>query len=240
VLLFTIKSFLKMNKPKIKIDVVSDVVCPWCYIGKRRLEKAMSQLSEQYDFQVEYLPFELNPEQSSEGVNQKEYLTKKFGGEARYQQITNHVTSIAAQEGLHFNFDKQLVAPNTREAHRIILLAKEEGKQQQMKEAFMKAYFEQGVDLSKKENLIKVALSTGIDPEKIKSWIDSDAGLAEVELAEQMNSQRGISGVPFYIINNKYGVSGAQPSETFVNMLTQVGTEVAAEGEVCDVDSQEC
>jgi predicted DsbA family dithiol-disulfide isomerase len=229
-----------MNKPKVKIDVVSDVVCPWCYIGKRRLEKAIHQLSDQYEFQVEYIPFELNPDQPMEGVNQKEYLTKKFGGEARYQQITNHVTSIAAQEGLQFNFDIQAVAPNTREAHRLILLAKEEGKQHQMKEAFMKAYFEEGIDLSRKENLIRVASSTGIDPEKIKSWLDSPAGLTEVELAEQMNSQRGISGVPFYIINNKYGVSGAQPAETFINMLSQVGAEVAAQGEVCDVDSKEC
>jgi predicted DsbA family dithiol-disulfide isomerase len=229
-----------MPKPKIKIDVVSDVVCPWCYIGKRRLEKAIDQLSDDYEFEVEYLPFELNPDAAKEGVNQKEYLTKKFGGEARYHQITNHVTATAAEEGLRFDFAKQLVSPNTHDAHRIIFLAKAEGKQKEVKEAFMKAYFEQGIDLSKKENLIAVAASTGLDDKKVQSWLESDEGLAEVELAQQMNYQRGISGVPFYIINNKYGVSGAQPTDAVVKMLTQVGEEVTMQGEACDVDAKEC
>jgi predicted DsbA family dithiol-disulfide isomerase len=219
-----------MAKPKIKIAVVSDVVCPWCYIGKRRLEKAIDQLCDDFDFDVEYVPFELNPSAAKEGVNQKEYLSKKFGGEARYEQITSQVTATASQEGLKFDFTKQLVSPNTRDAHRIIFLSKEEGVQPQVKEAFMSAYFEKGIDLSKKENLIAVGVSAGLDVEKIKSWLDSNKGLAEVQLAEQMNHQRGISGVPFYIINNKYGVSGAQPSETFVEMFTQVASEVTLEG----------
>jgi predicted DsbA family dithiol-disulfide isomerase len=229
-----------LNKPKIRIDIVSDVVCPWCYIGKRRLEKAMNTLSNQYDFEVEYQPFELNPDMPKEGVNQKEYLSKKFGGEARYDQITTHTTQTAATEGLKFDFSKQLVSPNTRDAHRIIFLSKEEGKQPETKEAFMKAYFEEGVDLSKKENLIAVAAKAGLDKEKVKSWLDSDKGLAEVELSEQINYQRGVSGVPFYIINNKYGVSGAQPSEAFIDMLTQVGKEVSTQGESCDVDKGNC
>jgi predicted DsbA family dithiol-disulfide isomerase len=229
-----------LNKPKIRIDIVSDVVCPWCYIGKRRLEKAMNTLSNQYDFEVEYQPFELNPDMPKEGVNQKEYLSKKFGGEARYDQITTHTTQTAATEGLKFDFSKQLVSPNTRDAHRIIFLSKEEGKQPETKEAFMKAYFEEGVDLSKKENLIAVAAKAGLDKEKVKSWLDSDKGLAEVELSEQINYQRGVSGVPFYIINNKYGVSGAQPSEAFIDMLMQVGKEVSTQGESCDVDKGNC
>src|SRR5688572_22315651 len=114
-------------KPVIKIDVVSDVVCPWCYIGKRRLEKAIDQLSPDYTFEIEYHPFELNPNTPSEGVNQKEYLTEKFGSEDRYHQITAHTTQVAAQEGLSFNFDKQRVSPNTRLMHSIIQLAKLEG-----------------------------------------------------------------------------------------------------------------
>src|SRR6267154_677997 len=97
ILLF-IKKIEEMNKPLIKIDVVSDVVCPWCYIGKRRLEKAIDELKDKYDFEVDYHPFELNPDTPQSGLNHKEYLTKKFGGEARYQQITNHVAGIAAQE----------------------------------------------------------------------------------------------------------------------------------------------
>jgi predicted DsbA family dithiol-disulfide isomerase len=229
-----------LNKPKIKIDIVSDVVCPWCYIGKRRLEKAMNHLKDQYDFKVAYQPFELNPDIPKEGVNQKEYLLKKMGGESRYEQIVNQTTQTAATEGLRFDFRKQQILPNTKEAHRIIHLSKEEGKQAEIKEAFMKAYFEEGIDLSKKENLINVAVKAGLDASKVKSWLDSDVGLAEVEAMEKMNYQRGISGVPFYIVNNKYGVSGAQPSEEFIKMLTQVGAEVASQGEACDVDSRNC
>ena len=229
-----------MNKPKIKIDVVSDVVCPWCYIGKRRLEKAMDELSGKYDFDVEFLPFELNPDMPEEGVNQKEYLSKKFGGEARYDQITSHTSGVAATEGLKFDFSKQNVSPNTRNAHRIIFSAKAEGKQPEVNEAFMKAYFEEGIDLSKKENLIAVAAKSGLDSSKVKTLLDSDTALVEVQHAEQINHQRGISGVPFFIINNKYGVSGAQPTEAFVKMLSEVGSEVSLQGETCDVDSKDC
>ena len=139
-----------MNKPQIKIEVVSDVVCPWCYIGKRRLEKALEQLKDQFEFDVEYSPFELNPDMPVEGRNQKEYLTQKFGSESKYKQIIGHVTKVAAEEGLNFDFTNQNVSPNTRNAHRIIWFAKAKGKQLEMKEALMKAYFEQGIDLSKK------------------------------------------------------------------------------------------
>ena len=102
-------------KPVIKIDIVSDVVCPWCYIGKRRLEKAIDQLSDQYSFELEYHPFELNPEMPLQGVDQKQYLANKFGGETKYHQITEHTTRVAAEEGLSFHFNKQTTSPNTQE-----------------------------------------------------------------------------------------------------------------------------
>lgn len=230
-----------MSKPTIKIDIASDVVCPWCYIGKRRIEKAMTQLSNQFEFEVSYLPFELNPQTPKEGFNQKEYLTKKFGSEEKYNQITNHVASVAAGEGLKFDFSKQKVSPNTRDAHRIIVFAKQEGKQLAAKEAFMKAYFEDGVDLTKKENLLAISEQVGLDPQRIAALLTSDEGLAEVIMSEQANHQRGISGVPYYIINNQYGISGAQSSEVFVQALTQIGNQsVTTEGEACAVDGSDC
>ena len=122
-------------KQSIKIDVVSDVVCPWCYIGKRRLEKAMEALNHKYDFNIHYHPYELHPELSAEGQNQKEYLVKKFGSESRYHQLTNNVTRIAQGDDLQFDFDRQKVMPNTRKAHIIIAGAKELGKQAQVTEA---------------------------------------------------------------------------------------------------------
>jgi predicted DsbA family dithiol-disulfide isomerase len=230
-----------MSKPVIKIDIASDVVCPWCYIGKRRIEKAMKSLENEYEFDVSYLPFELNPQTPIEGFNQKEYLSEKFGSEEKYNQITSHVTNVAAVEGLQFDFTRQSVSPNTKDAHRVIWLAKKEGKQLEVKEAFMKAYFEQGVDLTRKENIISVAASAGLDATKVASLLDSTEGLKEVDQMEQLNHQRGVSGVPFYIINNQYGISGAQPSDVFIQALKQIGTEITVtEGDACDVEKKNC
>lgn len=206
-----------MSKIKIRIDVVSDVVCPWCYIGKRRLEKALSQLPENYEVDLNFLPFELNPDTPKSGVDHKEYLAKKFGGTDRYNQLTEHVTTVAAGEGLKFDYSKQSVMPNTLDSHRLIQYAKKFGKQAEVKEALMKAYFIDGVDLSKIENLVAIAKKNGIDAE---FFLNSDEGALQVKQLEQTSYQRGISGVPFYIINNKYGVSGAQPSETFLEIIS--------------------
>lgn len=208
-------------KPVIKIDIVSDVVCPWCYIGKRRIEKAMKALSGEFEFDVNYLPFELNPQMPKEGLIQKEYLSKKFGSEEKYNQIIDRVKGVAAEEGLHFDFIKQKISPNTNDAHRLIWFAKKEGKQFEVKEALMKAYFEEGIDLSKKENLIAVASSAGLDAARAALFLDSEEGVAEVSALQALNHQRGISGVPFYIINNQHGISGAQPSDVFVQVLKE-------------------
>lgn len=229
-----------LNKPIVKIDVVSDVVCPWCYIGKRRLEKAVSELSNEYNVEITYHPFELNPAMPQEGVNQKQYLINKFGSEDKYNQITQHVSTVAASEGLSFNFDQQQVSPNTRDAHRIIELARKEGKQLELKEAFMKAYFTDGIDLSKKENLISIAIENGIDKQKVENLLAGEEGLAEVELAEAEMQKLGISGVPFYIVNNRYGISGAQPTQTFKEAIQEIGAALAKTGEACDVEAKNC
>jgi predicted DsbA family dithiol-disulfide isomerase len=217
-----------MSKIKIRIDVVSDVVCPWCYIGKRRLENALSRLPENYEVDVNFLPFELNPDMPAAGADHKAYLAKKFGSKERYDQLTQHVVNVAADEGLKFNYEKQTMMPNTLDSHRLIQFAKKFGKQPAMKEALMKAYFEDGVDLTKHENLVAIAEKVGLDRALIQAFIDSDEGASDVKKMEQVNYDRGVSGVPFYIINNKYGVSGAQPSDTFVEILNEVAKETIA------------
>lgn len=227
-------------KPVIKIDIVSDVVCPWCYIGKKRIEKAMHSLEGQFDFDVNYLPFELNPGTPKEGFDQKKYLAEKFGSEERYKQLTGHTAKVAAEEGLRFDFDKQKVSPNTRDAHRLIWFAAKEGKQFAVKEALMKAYFEDGIDLTKEENLIDVVTAAGLDKVKAQQLLHSSEGLNEVISSERMSQQRGVSGVPFYIINDTYGISGAQQADVFIQALTQIGNTPATEGEACDVDSKAC
>lgn len=232
------QNFNRMNKIRIKVEVVSDVVCPWCFIGKRRMEKAIAALGSDYEFTVSFSPFELNPNMPREGRNQKEYLAAKFGDEARYEQITQHVTGVAAEEGLHFDFANQHVSPNTFNAHRLIWLAAKEGVQPAVKEALMSAYFEKGIDLSQHENLVEVAASAGLHRTKAMALLNSEEGVAEVRQAQQRNYQRKISGVPFFIINDQYGLSGAQPTQVFVQAFTEIGKEVSAQAAACDVDNK--
>ncbi|HEY8937826.1 MAG TPA: DsbA family oxidoreductase [Cyclobacteriaceae bacterium] len=229
-----------MQKPKIKIDIVSDVVCPWCYIGKRRLEKAVDQLKDKYEFELEYHPFELNPAMPAQGVNQKEYLSDKFGGEERYNQITDHTTGVAAKEGLAFNFQKQITSPNTRASHTIIQLAKEEGVQLPVMEAFFKAYFTDGVDLSKNENIIAVAVAAGLQREVVEKRLADDSAKALIVAEEKELNKLGITGVPFYIIDNKYGISGAQNAETFIKAFEEIRAPLLTSAEACDIDGKNC
>ena len=231
-----------MSKPLIKIAVVSDVVCPWCYIGKRRMEKAVSELAGEIDFEIAYYPFELNPEMPHEGKNHKNHLSAKFGGEDEYERLTAHVTDIAASEGLTFNFTDQTTSPNTRDAHRLILFAKEQGKHLELVEAFFKAYFTDEIDLTKRENLIDIAVKNGLEKSSVEQFLNSSTGITEVQMAETELQRAGVRGVPFYIVNDKYGISGAQASETFIQAFRNIGKELqtASAGETCDVESKEC
>jgi predicted DsbA family dithiol-disulfide isomerase len=233
-----------MNKPKIKVDIVSDVVCPWCYIGKRRLEKAIDKLTSEYDFELEYHPFELNPQMPESGANQRAYLAAKFGSDERYEQITRQTTQTAATEGLTFAFDKQLISPNTRKAHVLIQEAKSVGKQLDVTEAFFKAYFVDGVDLSQHENLVAVATQAGLPRALAEEVLADESATLQVSLAEQEMYKLGITGVPFYIINNRYGVSGAQAAETFIEAFREIvqsqEADVVSGGEACDVDGRNC
>jgi predicted DsbA family dithiol-disulfide isomerase len=134
--------------------------------------------------------------------------------------------AIAATEGLKFDFTKQNISPNTLDSHRLIAYARREGKQHQMKEALMNAYFEKGMDLTQTDTLVKVATQVGLNPTAVEAFLTSDELAVEVKHEELLNQKRGISGVPFYVINNKYGVSGAQPTEGFVEAFREIGNEV--------------
>jgi predicted DsbA family dithiol-disulfide isomerase len=229
-----------MSKPVLRIAVVSDIVCPWCYIGKRRLEKAIETVTNEFEFQIAYYPFELNPSTPASGVDQKKYLSEKFGGEEQYNRLTGNVTRVAKEEGLDFRYDLQNISPNTRNAHRLILFSKDSGKDLDLVEALFKAYFTNGIDLSKNENLAAIAASVGLNEVDAKIFLDGSAGAAEVAMAETELQRMGINGVPFYIINDKYGISGAQPSTAFVDAFRNVSRAQQREGEVCDVDSKNC
>jgi predicted DsbA family dithiol-disulfide isomerase len=227
-------------KQKIKIDVVSDIVCPWCYIGKRRLENAMKRLREDFEFEVIYHPFELNPGLPADGVNQKQYLEQKFGGRERYEELTSRVTEVAALEGLEFDYERQKVSPNTRKLHALIQLASTQGLQHSMVEILFNAYFISGVDLSKNENIIKAATEAGLDESNVNELLQDESFLEQIAREEQEMYKLGITGVPFFIVNNKYGISGAQSAETFEKALRDIGSETVLQGEACDAEDKNC
>lgn len=204
-----------MEKPIINIEVISDVVCPWCYIGKRRLEKAMELASDHFDFYVEYFPFELNPHLPEEGVDQVSYLRKKFGSEERYQELTEHVRMIAAREGLVYNMHLQQTIPNTRNVHRIIMIAREAGKQLEVVEAFFKAYFTDGANLTDLQTQLAIAAEAGLDTEGLDDLLQSNTGNLEIEMAEKELQDLGITSVPLFIVENRFAISGAQSVEAF-------------------------
>ena len=215
-----------MKKTLITIGIVSDVVCPWCYIGKRRLEKAMELTSDRFDFEKEYLPFELDPHMPEEGTDYREYLNKKFGGEAKFREVTEHTKKVAAREGLEFNLDMQHRYPNTRNAHRIILMAREEGKQDDVVEAFFRGYFTEGLDLTKKENLIRIAVEAGLNGDKIDLLLESNTGKTQIEMAETELHRLGITSVPLFIIQNKLAITGAQSVDAFRQAFEKAASDM--------------
>jgi predicted DsbA family dithiol-disulfide isomerase len=216
-----------MEKMKINIGVVSDIVCPWCYIGKRRLERGMERASDRFDFEVEYFPFELNPHMPQAGTDFKEYLCKKFGSESKSRELTEHVRRAAAAEGIQFNLEMQHTRPNTRDVHRIIMFAREEGKQLEVVEGFFRAFFTDGIDLSRFENLIDIADRAGLDTDTIEALLNSNTGKLEIEMAEKELTDLGITSVPLYIIENKLAISGAQSVEAFTKAFEE-GASVMA------------
>lgn len=236
-----------MNKEKIiRIDVVSDVVCPWCYIGKRRLEKAIegTQILDNVqvnDIEIIYRAYQLDPSVPQEGMDFQTYMENRFG--AGFVSKFQQVEQAGKTEGLNFDFASLPKAINTFTLHRILTIALQDGIQAEVKEAFMKAYFVDKQDLTQEKTLITLLEKYGWSAEKTLSIINSDEATDGVK--EEMNYYRqlGVTGVPFFIFNQKYAVSGAQPSEVFMEILEKVAKEMEVEmveGEVCDVDGGNC
>src|SRR6476646_6186045 len=164
----------------VTIDVVSDVVCPWCFIGKRRLEKALA-LKPNIPVEVRYHPYFLNPWVPREGMARDEYLTTKFGSPDKYTAIAGRVAAAAAAEGLTYAVDKMKRQPNTLDCHRLILWAQSAGKAAEMKQHLMDLYFTQGADLTDREVLVGAALDVGMDPDKTREMLESDADVEKIE-----------------------------------------------------------
>jgi predicted DsbA family dithiol-disulfide isomerase len=207
------------------IDVVSDVVCPWCFIGKRRLERALA-LAPEIPVQVRWNPFFLNPWVPSEGISREEYLRTKFGSIERYAHISQRLTAAGAEEGIPFAFEKMTRQPNTTDCHRLIGWARENDASSQVKERLMQLYFIEGADLSDPEVLAQAGADCGMDGGHVRSRLATDEDLEEVRAAAKAASDAGIDGVPCFIFDGRFAVSGAQAPETLAGALKRAQAEL--------------
>ncbi|HXL75230.1 MAG TPA: DsbA family oxidoreductase [Burkholderiales bacterium] len=203
-----------MGKP-LTIEVVSDVVCPWCYIGKRRLEKALALLGGEAQVSVRYLPFQLNPEMPQGGMPRAEYRKAKFGSIERSRQLDARVAAEGRGEGIEFAFERMARTPNSIAAHRLIDLAQRQGQGQKVVEELFRAYFEEGKDVGDPEVLDEIAKRGGVS-----GW-PQEADAKEVAALEGEMRGLGISAVPTFIFDRKLGVSGAHPPEALAQAMRE-------------------
>jgi len=215
-----------MSTTTLPIDVVSDVVCPWCYIGKRLLEKAIA-LKPEIPVEVRFRPYFLNPWVPREGMSREDYLIAKFGSVERYNSNSQRVVDAAGYAGLTYARDKIKRQPNTLDCHRLILWAGRDGKAAQMKQRLMELYFAEGGDLTDREVLIKAAGDCGMDPARVRELLPSDADVAEVEREAQSAKEAGIDGVPCFIFGGLLAVSGAQAPDYLAQAIERASAELA-------------
>ena len=207
---------------KLKIDIVSDVVCPWCVIGFINLQKAIKELKDQIEFEISWKPYELHPEIPQNGYDKKLYLQQKFGDLSGRQSPYKQIEEIGDSLGFEFNFSKTERIPNTFNAHRLLWKAKREGLQTELSEALFKAYFTDGRDVGSVEVLSDIANEVGMDKEKSKKFLISKEGGQETADEEMSFIEKSIGAVPTYFINNKYIIQGGQEPETFVSFLNKI------------------
>jgi predicted DsbA family dithiol-disulfide isomerase len=209
------------NYQPVRIDVVSDVVCPWCFIGKRRLEKAIA-LNPDIPVEVHWRPYFLNDWIPRDGISREQYLTTKFGSPERYKGIAQRVSAAASAEGLTYAIEKISRQPNTLDAHRLIHWADATGKAAEMKQKLMDLYFTEGADLTNHAVLVQAAADIGLDPEDIRAALESDRDVAEVEREALSAKEAGIEGVPCFIFSGKFAVSGAQEPEYLAEAIARI------------------
>ena len=212
----------------LKLDIVSDVVCPWCYIGKRRIEDALALVPD-VPVEVHFRPFFLNPWVPREGISREEYLTTKFGSVEAYKGIAGRVVAAAKEEGLVYRPDLVQRQPNTTDCHRLIHWAEAIGKAAEMKQRLMELYFRDGGDLTDVNVLVQAAADCGLSADDVRARLATDEDVALISANAHEASDKGISGVPTFVFAQKYAVSGAQPAEQLARAIRQVSAEINAQ-----------
>lgn len=210
----------------LRIDVISDVICPWCYIGKRRLEKAIAALNGLTEVQLRWLPFQLNPSMPKEGISRKDYRIRKFGSWERSLELDAQVVAAGLMEGIHFAFDRLERTPNTVDAHRLIWLAGKHGIQNAVVEALFRAYFTEGRDISKRQIIIDVVAEAGLDRGHAERLLNTNEGLEAIQEAAAQARRLRVEGVPFFVVNGTQSLSGAQHPDALLAAFNQaLGSE---------------
>jgi predicted DsbA family dithiol-disulfide isomerase len=203
------------------IDIISDVICPWCYIGKRRLEKAVTTLDRRQEVRVRWLPFQLNPTMPKEGISRKEYRTKKFGSWERSLELDAQIVAVGEREGIHFALNRIERTPNTLDAHRVIWLADKERLQDAVMEALFRAYFTEGRDISNRQTLIDVVADAGLDRHQADEVLNRGEGMEAIKEAGELSQHFRVDGVPFFIVGGKITLSGAQQPDAFLEAFKE-------------------
>ncbi|MFM2587173.1 DsbA family oxidoreductase [Vibrio sp. TBV020] len=208
---------------KVRIDIVSDVVCPWCIIGYKRLETALATLEDSVEADIQWHPFELNPAMPPEGQNLREHLKEKYGttDEASIS-ARETLTSLGQEVGFNFQFNDEMRIYNTRKAHQLLMWAQSEGKQFDLELILFQAYFSEGRNIADPDVLIACAESVGLDAETVKSVINDESWAEAVATTEQQWLEAGINAVPAIIINRKHLISGAQTTDLLVSAIEQI------------------
>ena len=222
---------MDMSEP-LRVDVVFDFVCPWCYIGKRRLEAALQVWRAEHPDEprpvVRWLPFQLNPDLPAGGISRREHEESKHGSAGPDREKREYVAAIARRLGLEFALDKISVQPNTVDAHRLTGCAQREGRQDEMVEALLRAFSMEGVNLNDHEALASIAATVGFDRGQVAAYLASNTDAQAVERLELQARIAGIDTVPFFIFNGKVTVSGAHEVKVMLEAMEQATTTEAA------------
>jgi len=219
----------------VKLDILSDPICPWCLIGKAQLERALEARPD-HPFVIEWHPFQLNPDMPPEGADRRAYLEEKFGGKERAVQIYARIAEHAEAAGIEINFEGIKRTPNTLDAHRLIHWAGIEGAgiegaQSRVVSALMRGYFQEGRDIGDRDTLADIADSAGLDAAVIRKLLDSDADIQEIRDRDTAAREMGISAVPTFIVAGKHAVPGAQPTEVWLRVIDEIMAQDADESE---------
>jgi predicted DsbA family dithiol-disulfide isomerase len=214
-----------MKETAMHIEIYSDVVCPWCYVGKRRLERALAAFGG--EVRTTWRPFQLNPTMPLDGMDRKTYLEAKFGSLDAFERLEGQVVAAGAEERIPFAFEQIQRTPNTFAAHRLIWHAQRHGKQDAVVEALFRVYFVEGQDIGNPWILARVATEAGLARDRSEAFLTSDEGADEVRAEEAAGHRLGIRGVPYFVMNGASAISGAHSSDTFISAFKRIEADRA-------------